>query len=1084
MADIDTIRTPGNWSDIFLIIDAPDTIYTARATGAVAEADWSISFDGGSGTLGNCLEDMTLLVGSTSGGWERGIARLRKAPIAGKFYIGADPSIVCVDNDYLTVLNDFPPMARHPVGALLDVDIAYSDQFSAFVPIPWCNGRVRVIKAGETTQFDAGFSWVPDSTISAYAWTFTGATATTDTNTATPTATYDNSGRFRFSLLVTATNGKTYTGYGFVFVLGVNLAAEADFLFDDVDHTSEAGGRYRITMLDRPTIKDGARAVLFAEDWYNGLEQSFGPVAGMKNILLDGRIVGETILRRPETERVEFEIVGLVGFLSGVAALPSGLVDTALPDDSGTALPAWSKITGLTVEKGLHYLATLRSTIARCMDISVEDWTWACPKLIGTSESIFGQLSEYAGRSALSVRSDRCGRLWCQRDTQLYPTASRTADIPVVVTLQDGDWQDTLSITRRQRGDIAMAEAEGEIFAANRLTPVGGRSPGDQPGHSGGKDTGLNELYVSSEDTVLELAGLQAGSKNQEIEIIQATLAHNNRLMDTAPRMFVNAVVDSDTLRCIPRRVAFRRDARSGFLHTEIELEPEGSQWPAVPILYPGENAPPEENPTEPEIPPIPGGEEEEPEEPSAGDAVVATETDVRTSADFDQASPAWATESPSPTGIVDMSLAPWSNDILFYCTETKIIKTSNLTTVGAATWETVFDVADNYPAVTNWEFRQIKCTNTEGLIYAVALALVSGDTDYTIFFVRSSSNGVTWQVVPTGITNTPKAYTVTTNSGVSADDGGQTVTRQTHERIGTDTNEPWGIAWRVSGSVGAGSQFTQWPAAPTPTQINNFGGTNYTTTTMAVVAINSSVTSATVEGWFDEYFGGVEGVAWRDWLGAGSGSMPNDEARILIAVLTAAATPLTIDTFAFWKETDPGSAVFDFARTDNDWVYIGSETEIYKSIDGGWTWTVLSVSYGADDILVDPQAAGVIYFWATDGTFSCMVAGQVQALPTLTSIRYRRHTRIAKQLNGGKIWTIDGGGILKEHDLGAWTSRVTGVIEGCSLRAYLGSPVVLVYLDSTKIWYSTTGSSFTNKTGGWAGFANPIAIHLMAEIV
>lgn len=645
MADIDDIRTPGNWSDVFLIIDEPDTIYTARATGSIDQEDWSLGFDTGAGTLGNCLEDMTLLIGSTSGGWERGIARLRKAPIAGTFYIGADPSIICGDNDYLTVINDFAPFARHAVGTSLDVDVAYSDQFTNFVPLPWCNGRVRVIRAGETTEFDATLSSVPGSTITGYGWTFSGATATTGTATATPTATYDTSGRFRFALTVTAANSKTYTGYGFVYVLGDNLEAEADVLFDDVDNTSEAGGRYRITMLDRPSIRDGARAVLFADDYYSGVRQSFGPVEGMENILLDGRIIGETILRRADTERVQFEIAGPVGVLDKIATLQSGLVDTSFPTDDATTLPAWSKMSGLTVLKGLHYLATLRSTIARCMDISIEDWGWACPKLVGTSTGLYGQLAEFAGRSGCSVRSDRAGRIFCQRDTQLYPVVDRTADIPVVVTLIDEDWQEEMTIVRRQRGEVSMAEAEGEMFVSGTLIKVGGRSPGDQPARQGTPES-LNELYVETNAQALELAGMLAASKNEEIETILMPMAYNNRLMDVAPRMFVNVTVDGEELRCIPRRVASRRDPRSGFMHTELELEPEGGQWPAVAIEYPGENDTPVEPPSEPPEPPAPPTEPPEPEpEISEVDAVAATATDVQTTGDFDEASPTWATE-------------------------------------------------------------------------------------------------------------------------------------------------------------------------------------------------------------------------------------------------------------------------------------------------------------------------------------------------------------------------------------------------------------------------------------------------------
>lgn len=81
-------------------------------------------------------------------------------------------------------------------------------------------------------------------------------------------------------------------------------------------------------------------------------------------------------------------------------------------------------------------------------------------------------------------------------------------------------------------------------------------------------------------------------------------------------------------------------------MHTELELEPEGSEWPSVVITYPGEGEPPVEPPTEPPTPPEPPGEPPEPpDELSSADAVVCIATDVQTTADLNVASPTWTSE-------------------------------------------------------------------------------------------------------------------------------------------------------------------------------------------------------------------------------------------------------------------------------------------------------------------------------------------------------------------------------------------------------------------------------------------------------
>lgn len=655
MTDIDTIRLDGQFSDIYVLIDEPTSVYTARANGAIPlDPDtYALTFDGGSGTLGNCLEDMTLLIGTSAGASDVGIARLRKAPIAGTFYIGADPSLQVADDNYLTVLDDFEIWAKHPNGALLDVDVAYSNQFTLFRPVPWFDGRYAVIDAGGTAQFDATRCWISGSSISAYLWTATGATSTTDLDTATPTMTYNTSGRYRVSLTVTAANGQTYTGYGYVYVRGANVDVITDAVIDGIELDAENGGVVRIRINDRPSITNGRRVIVFADDWYGvtpvsaGTKVSFGTVEGRENILMVGWIIGETIDRTVARDMVEFEIAGPLGVMDGVGTEPAGIQDTAFPVDEGqTPLSGWATMTVLTTGRGIAYLAQYRSTLARCADIYCEEWVWLNPKLVSEGDTLFSQLKEYASHGALTVRADRLGRIFIERDTQLYPVADRTANIPVACELVDADFPDGLSIIRRQRGSASMATAEGVIFLSDGSNvKVGGRSPGNNPSWHG-RRTSLNDLAVATVGDVLELAGLLAGSQNQSIEAIPATLLQNNRLMDIAPRMFVTVTWNTVEYRCIPRRVRFER-LETGQIITELDLEPEGSQWPSVQIDYPDETEPPVDPPTDPpDLPPDPPDDPPDPpDEPSDADAVVSTSDDVRTSDDFDGATPTWTSE-------------------------------------------------------------------------------------------------------------------------------------------------------------------------------------------------------------------------------------------------------------------------------------------------------------------------------------------------------------------------------------------------------------------------------------------------------
>ena len=58
--ELTKLRSDGQWARWKVIIDRPDVIYTASATGSMNQPSFAISFDGGSGTLTNIKKDMTV----------------------------------------------------------------------------------------------------------------------------------------------------------------------------------------------------------------------------------------------------------------------------------------------------------------------------------------------------------------------------------------------------------------------------------------------------------------------------------------------------------------------------------------------------------------------------------------------------------------------------------------------------------------------------------------------------------------------------------------------------------------------------------------------------------------------------------------------------------------------------------------------------------------------------------------------------------------------------------------------------------------------------------------------------------------
>lgn len=1077
------LRSDNQWARWHVIIDKPDVVYTARTTGALEKTTaWTLGFDTGSGTLTNCLAGMTVLIGSSAGGWDRGIGRLRKNATGGDavFYLGADPSIFCYDNDYITVLNDFAPWSRHPIGANIDVDVAYSDQFDDFIPVPVFGERIAVIDAGDTIGFNAAASWVPGSTISGYAWTFSGATSSTGTTTATPTATYETSGRFRVVFTVTAANGKTATGYGWVYVLGDNLAPDAGTSIDNVEGESEIGWSCKVMAYDRPTIKDRARVVIYSEDFFSGEAESLGPVTGRENIVMAGWIVGETIIRQPGHDYVEFTVGGPGVFCGNVATMPAGLTDSALPTDDGVTLEAWAKMSSLTITKGLHYLVNYRTTLPVCVDVEIEDWDWPAHKLTADNETLWGQLETFANHGILTCTPDRYAHLYIQRDAALYPFVDRTADIPVVMTFADGDWSDEATANRRHSSEISMTEAEGTIFTGGYVFPLGGRSPGDVAG-SFGVIENITEVNWPDSGTALGIAGMMAGNASAEYESIGIIHPANNHFIDVAPRQYVNVIVDGDTLRCIPRRVTLARDD-SGPVAVELDLEPEGGQWSAVSIEYPNEGSPPVEPPEEPPTPPAPPTDPpEDPPESSEADAVVAVADDVRITDDLDEASPTWTSViSGGPAGeIIDAELSEIDNDVYYVLADDGVWKTDNLT--GGADWTQVYDIAD-FTLGTDVKFYRIRLApGSSTLVYVIA----SADDDGTrkVCCGRSSNGGETWtwnaigevdgNVRTINIDNTIDLVQGGTTTTIESYEGGTGITFEVEFTGGTfqytkaqawcelDPQPDWG-SWLAFSYDFLGESPSQGYDTdgdrPPRLQYQSFGR-----------PVRNEVETPIDGGYHIEGEVNYTEANFADklfrlgWESTSVGRWENSESATRLGTVVN----FTLNGVTYSGEP---SYAFDVARTNNQWLYLGTPDGIYKSENGGFDWTLVTDDHGALDICVDPQLAGVIYYIATDQALYLRVNGLLQGAALDSGLGwYGAPLRVARDLNSGRLYVLKGG-VLRCRNLGVWTDSASpGMLYNPrALHAYVGGKII--FLGSVNIYYSDDyGATFTSKNGGWA---------------
>lgn len=583
------LRLDVQFTKLYLAVYKPNTVYTALLNGVPASNDqvYQITFDNGSGTLGDVTAGMTLYVGTSAGAYDLGMCRIRKAPIAGTFYIGLTSEIEWQDNAYLTVVDDFELWAKHATisdeALSMDVDVAYSDQHTNFNPVP-IMGPHAVVWLNDATvdvEFDASDSWVFDSTISGYSWSAPGSDSISGNTTATPTVTYDAPGRYRVYCTVTAANGKTTTGVRHIFVYDRDENQPGTvFQLAQCYADYDAGGwMFDMEMQAEASlsdIHDRALVMLFAEDWYGTTKQSIGPVENRENIVCVGRVVGESIRWDREAGRVHFTVQGMQYWLGKIKAFPVEIYFANNTPDS------WSVLPSMTVDRALWHILYWHSTAIETMDFYPTEDTRYLPEGKTLASNIWGQLQDLATSRLLATNGvDHLGRLFVSIDPQMVQEADR--DWAIVMELTADDWAEGLDLQRVTVNDVSLITLSSQqCDASGAVSVLYSLSPGHVPRRFG-EPLQIDRLLASTQAYSNSLAGLALGWHTNPYPEIPVSLAQNNRMIDLFPRQFCSLVItEQNTPReitfdgnLIPRRISLLFDGDSGFMHPELNFEAE-----------------------------------------------------------------------------------------------------------------------------------------------------------------------------------------------------------------------------------------------------------------------------------------------------------------------------------------------------------------------------------------------------------------------------------------------------------------------------------------------------------------------------
>lgn len=647
-------RRDGQWSKWYLggcIGNTPySTIYTAQLGTPPTTTDdvVEIAFVSGSGTLADVLPDMTLYVGTTAGAHDLGMCRIRKAPIAGTFYIAevSDVNWLAGGTIYLTVVDDYMLVARQIYmdpstnEFFMDVDVAYTDQNTNPDPQPQmgCHRLLyshTAITALATATIKFGpesgqTTYMPDgSSVSSITWRATGPASISfsNTHTANPTLTIQAPGKYCIYLSGTGSNGKTFEGVRYLFVhdptcLPISQLKNVQF---QIDYST--GGWYAdVTvpvnqssgLANTSSIRDRAFCILFTEDFAmiggaTGIQYTpAAPLEGGENIAMMGWIQDETIVPHPEYGEITFRIQSAHYWFGISSGFTVGVELNPTPS-------AWIHIPGLTVDLGIHHILHWRSTASRIMDIGLTGDTRYAQGFQPSGSDIWSQISEIAGsfesgQPTIGAQCgiDRWGRFFVQIDAQIIPTTSRSS-IPIItdIFIQDIEAkQEPPNIKRSPISKTSQIQGNGVYFNVN-ATPTTFFM--DSPGHimkrQGTQKISQNWLAFSDQTSNNNLVGYLMGWDNNLHPVFTVTICSFIRAIDCFPAQYLNLVIpaiydprgEGYSGNVIIRSIRVTPDAATGRVRMSLTLEAV-----TLPELSSNGDAPPAYNSDSSGIPPMP----------------------------------------------------------------------------------------------------------------------------------------------------------------------------------------------------------------------------------------------------------------------------------------------------------------------------------------------------------------------------------------------------------------------------------------------------------------------------------------------
>jgi hypothetical protein len=714
------LRTRPQRAKWYLAVHRPASIYhtqLASAAGHWPTTSLVLSTDSPTGNVADTASDMTVFVGSTSGGSEKGRIRLRDALTTTNAKIAEAGSglIDFAEGDHFTVMNLFEPYTRFPRVAnlgtdslsawVMDYSNAYTDQFENWVGTIRMGPPAAAIMDGGTTTINyvgTSTQWI-DTTLDTASWIFPD--GGTDLNIGAEHApvartytTAASDGKYH-SLQVTGANG------------AVSISRRLTFVFEDETQLPEVewgsikggirDGGYTAEFVARSqtgnivNIPHRAEIVIFESASYGPNATSVGGNYPFReNIVFRGWVTEDPIAVNPFSGEVRFKAETVDGIMKRADSFDIFHFENTTPDQK------WVEMPKLTVDKVTVDLAHYRSTIANITDVIL-------PSANGTMDSgvMFAQdlprsslwnqfKANYHDRGILGYfASDTQGNLHGFADVNITGTSGT---LPTLMHIRDEDKRDTVTIStnRYEKRSLVRLLSIASTVDTSGLK-IGAESPGHTQGYFGTEKEISKGIVAADSDTLIIWAGNMRAKENMEFPKVNVPLSSYAKI-DPVPQSIVTMSMSAtdnprgiiwDDKEFLPYGLALNYDSRTGIPLAEIEMEEIVNGIGGSSFTFPTPD--PVETPDLPPPPPPPpiveipvtGGD-------GLGTVYVMTANGLARTLDLSAASPSWSNIHPdSSIEYWDFILDPWAPKTKAYlATSDGVYKSENMDTA-TPTW-------------------------------------------------------------------------------------------------------------------------------------------------------------------------------------------------------------------------------------------------------------------------------------------------------------------------------------------------------------------------------------------------------------